>query len=351
MPESAVAEGVGQIQCLYLAVDLQANIDEVAADVRNQGPTILLVCCECQEIANQMERALQKEPVKNDLRGDGGKGKGTAPRLEVDKLQVQYLCWRMRGLILAGRKGIVTNCILESTVHVPGQHPLVMAEFRFSVCVQQMMSLKVALLDMDDQIERHGFEAFTWDEVAKALQTNVVRVVAGEFGDNLVTLLDALRSRITVDECVVEPFTHEDNGSSYLASSAMIITGPVGRFNLIPTRGSGAWPKRTRNRIDGLLPIDNESTWEELRQEFAPHHTKRFIGSGRNESLGWPTIQEVKQKKMGKVLPHTTKMSVFLGSRSSHRTPKAQEARFLAAAARIAQGKEGKGKGRSSFGK
>ena len=340
MPESAVAEGVGQIQCLYLAVDLQANIEEVAADVRNQAPTILLVCCECLDIAKQMVLALEKEPVKNDLRGDGGKGKATAPRLEVDKLQVQYTCWSRRNVIFAGRRGIVTSCLMEATVHMPGQHPLVMAEISLSVCFQQMMSLKLALLDMDDVIDRQGFaDAFTWDEVATALQTYAVRVVAGEFGDNLVTFLEKLRSRIAVDECVVEPFTHEGNGSSYLASSAMIITGPVGRFNLIHTRGSGPWPKRTRNRIDQLLPLDSESTWTELRQEFAPHPTKRFTGSGRNGSRGWPPLQEVKQKKMEKVFPHTTKLSVFLGSRSSHRSAKAQETRFLKTVARLAHGK------------
>ena len=212
--------------------------------------------------------------------------------------------------------------------------------------------MKVALLDMHDPIERDGYPAFTWDDVAKALQTNVVRVVAGEFGDKIFTFLEALRLRITVDECVVEPFTHEVDGTHYLASSAMIIPGPVGRFNLIDTRGSGAWPKRNVNRINELLPVRDEITWGTLRQAFASHQTKRFTGSGHDESLGWPIIQEVKQKTMGKVLPHTTKMSVFLGSSASRRTPKAKSARLQKWVHReAALIQQGKGQTRSSLGK
>jgi hypothetical protein len=275
-----------------------------------------------------MIRALEKDAVNNDIRGDGGKGQGKPPRPDVNKLQVKFSCLFKRGLIFAGRDGIVANIILHETVFMPDQRPLVMAEFSFAVCCQQMMSMKVALLDMNDTIERDGYPAFSWDDVAKALQKNVVRVVAGEFGDKIFAFLEALRLRITVDECVVEPFTHEVDGTHYLASSAMIIPGPVGRFNLIDTRGSGAWPKRNGNRINELLAIGDEITWGKLRQDFAPHQTKRFTGSGHDESLGWPIIQEVKQKKMGKVFPHTAKMSVFLGSSTSRRTPKAKEDRM-----------------------
>ena len=133
MPESAVAEGPGQIQCLYLVLGLQANIAEVAADVTNQGPTILLVCCDSEEMATQMLRALEKDAVNNDIRGDAGKGQGKPPRLDVDKLQVKYSCLYRRGLIFAGRKGIVANITLHQTVFMPEQRPLVMTEFSFAV--------------------------------------------------------------------------------------------------------------------------------------------------------------------------------------------------------------------------
>ena len=45
MASPAVAQGVGNIACLYVYAGKDADIDEAAKDLRNQAPTMLFVCC------------------------------------------------------------------------------------------------------------------------------------------------------------------------------------------------------------------------------------------------------------------------------------------------------------------
>ena len=82
-----MSEGVGNIACVYVYVDKEANIDEVAKDLRNQAPTVLFVCCYDSEAAKCMQTALSKDAV-NKTRGDGGKGKGQQARASKEDFQV-----------------------------------------------------------------------------------------------------------------------------------------------------------------------------------------------------------------------------------------------------------------------
>jgi len=68
-----VAEGFGSVECLYVYVDKEADIDEVAKELRNHAPTVLFVCCCDSEAAKRMQIALSKDAV-NKTRGEGGKG-------------------------------------------------------------------------------------------------------------------------------------------------------------------------------------------------------------------------------------------------------------------------------------
>ena len=57
-------------------------------------------------------------------------------------------------------------------------------------------------------------------------------------------------------------------------------------------------------------------------------NSQSYVGEeGNDASRGWPVFENVKQKEVKTVLPHTRQLFVFLGSNRAHRTPQALEAR------------------------
>ena len=105
-----IAAGSGTIVCLYAFVGKKADIDEVAADLRNIAPTILFVVCHDAPAAVKMKDALETEGVDTALsrgdgesRGDGGgdKGKGKQ-RANRTEFQAQFHVIRQDEIIIAG---------------------------------------------------------------------------------------------------------------------------------------------------------------------------------------------------------------------------------------------------------
>ena len=59
------------MSCVYVRIGAEANIDEVAKDLRNQAPWVLIVCCSDERAAWQMQTALSQPVVHRTTRGDG----------------------------------------------------------------------------------------------------------------------------------------------------------------------------------------------------------------------------------------------------------------------------------------
>ena len=57
---------------IYVYVGAEANVDQVAVDLRNQAPIVLIVCCSDENAAARMETALSEEAVNKQARGFGG---------------------------------------------------------------------------------------------------------------------------------------------------------------------------------------------------------------------------------------------------------------------------------------
>ena len=74
------------MSCVYVCVGAEANIDQVAADLRNQAPTVLIVCCSDGDVAARMQTALSQEAVNRNTRGDGGS------RTNEEDFQVMFSC-------------------------------------------------------------------------------------------------------------------------------------------------------------------------------------------------------------------------------------------------------------------
>ena len=164
--------------------DKEADIDEVAKDLRNQAPTVLFVCCCDSEAAMRMQTALSKDAVNktrgeggkgavNKTRGDGEKGQGQQARASKEEFQVMFKCVILEELIIAGRHSIVKDVEIKQVLRTPGGGPLLIAEVGFSVAIQQMLSLRVAALCVHDQVEAGGGGAQAWGDVAQAFQKQV----------------------------------------------------------------------------------------------------------------------------------------------------------------------------------
>ena len=119
-PESAVAEGFGNIGCIYVYIGKDADIDKVAEDLRNQAPTILFVCCYNSEAATRMQIALSNEPVDKRTRGDGETRKGRQARPSAEDFQVKFLCVVEQELIVAGRSSVVKEIDIKEVMRTLG---------------------------------------------------------------------------------------------------------------------------------------------------------------------------------------------------------------------------------------
>ena len=325
----------GNIACLYVYVDDEANVDEVAVDLRNQAPTILFVCCSDGEVAKSMAIALSKAGVDNKPRGDGGKGKGRGAkaggvanqprgdggkgkgrpgRASKEDFQVMFHCVVQYELIIAGRAGIVKEVEIKDFFDIAAGGPLLIAEVGFAVSVQQMLSLRVALIGLPTM------QVITpWGDFARALERRSARVLVGEFTDQLWPALEHLRKVISVRACAVEPCVRHDD-TYWLASSAMLVLGPVGSIKMLVDDDTGRtkWTPLSETRGCGVqLQEPVEESWKAMKYVL---ESLPFVGTeGEDESQGWPVIASVKQKKAMTVLEHTKKLIVFMGSKDSRR--------------------------------
>ena len=311
-PQSAVAVGIGSMSCVYAYVGAEADIDRVAGDLRNQAPWVLIVCCSDDDAAMQMDTALRREAVEQKTCGDGGS------RKSMEDLQVSFHVVKFKHLIVARRCPVVKELEIKETFDTPGGGVALIAELGLHVMVQGQLSIRIAAFDT--RKIRGGGE---WDEVADSLAHRSVRLVAGEFGDTLLRLLATIRKRMAIKVCAMTLCTDKEDGTTLIQTdgpmealkvtpSAMLVAGPVSRLTMLQSRGSGG---SSETRGGGVNVI-------------ASFNAQSYVGEkGKDASRGWPYIENVKQKEVKTVLPHTRKLLVFLGSNTSHRTQEAREAR------------------------
>ncbi len=300
---------------VYVYVGAEANVGEVAVDLRNQAPTVLIVCCSSGDVTARMQAALSQEAVNKNTRGDGESPK-QKPRKNAEDFQVQFSCIvQFPSLIVAGRRPVVKDVDVKETLSLPGGGSVLIAEVGLHVMVQGQLSIRLAAFANSAPLRGGGV---TFDNVAEAFENRSVRLIAGEFGETLFILLAAIRKRMAVNVCAMRLCSDKEQGAVAqlpsknggpsvdvkIASSAMLLAGPVGRIMLLGTAFCG-------------VSINAASV-----------NTQSFVGEeGKDASHGWPVLGNLKQKEVLKLLPHTQKMLVFIDSNKTHRTPEALQAR------------------------
>ena len=349
--QGEVAAGMGSMQCVYAFVGNEANVDNVAADLRNHAPQILCVVCDDSETALTLEAALTQPAVDRRRRGDGGnqpcggKGKGKE-RASTADYQMKFMCVRCDELIIAGRVGFVKEVNHRQTVTTPGRGTLAIADVDFSVTVQQMLQMKVAVLRVRDVPGRAGVcdacHPSHWREVAHELSRMSVRLIAGEFGGSILQLLTNARSILSARACAFEPaFLDNRRQQGILSSSAMVFLGPVESVTTADKPSLDDWPvmeARYRGATDlsgsGLIrgsgvmiPTPPHDHWPRVRKILLGEGKDAAFDGQNDESYGWPIVQTIKEKKPSTVMPQTSKLCIYMGATQQRRSEEAKKHR------------------------
>ena len=338
---------VGNISAIYTRLDFGADVQAVAADLRNHGATILVVFCNHGATCDAMRFALAQKGKGH--RGDGdGEEPGKAGKSErqarpvANDYQVQYDAVSQSGIIVAGRSGIVQTVTLKDTSE-DATHVLCIAEIELRAHFCQILSFRVAGCSLL-QTRGDGVEPQEWVNIYKhigdRLSKKAVRVLAGEFHDHTGAFLQQMREQVCINMAAWLPYKQEDNTVN-VANSYMFVLGEVRSLQLAFTDHE-RWelhqhdvvPRPTWSYI-GLQDDSRASTpledlsWPalpaELKELFPEKPSGFFVeqhhcGHGEDASKGWPVIPHVNQKKVKHQDEHTEKLCIYLGSHNSRRS-------------------------------
>ena len=346
---------VGNISAIYTRLDPGADVEAVAADLRNHGATILVVFCTDDRLAQSMQFALTQEGKGH--RGDGdGEEPGKAGKSErqarpaPDDYQLQYTFVGHQGFIVAGRSGIVADVTLKETSE-DSTHVICIAEIELRSSFCQILSFRVAGCSLL-QTRGHGVEqrqkwAKIYKQIGDLLSKQAVRVLAGEFHDHTGAFLKQMREQVCINIAAWLPYKQEDNTVN-VSNSYMFVLGKVQSLQLAFTEHERwelhqhdvvprpAWSyiglqdeRRASTPLEDLswpaLPAELKELFPEKPPGFfvEQHH----CGHGEDASKGWPVIPHVNQKKVKHQEEHTEKLSIYLGSSQSRRSEESAAAR------------------------
>ena len=111
--------------------------------------------------------------------GDNG---GKHQRRSAEDFQVGSHCVVVKQLIVVGRDSIVSEVEVNYTMCTPSCGPVLISELGVSVSVRQMVSMMVAVVSLAAPScgRCGGPQGAPWDEVARTVTKEVVRLVAEE---------------------------------------------------------------------------------------------------------------------------------------------------------------------------
>ena len=340
---------VGNISAIYTRLDRGADVEAVAADLRNHGATILVVFCTDDVLAQDMHFALAQ--AGKGHRGDGdGEEPGKAGKSErqarpaPDEYQVQYTFVGHQGFIVAGRSGIVAEVTLREASG-DSTHVICIAEIELRSSFCQILSFRVAGCSLL-QTRGDGVEPQEWVNIYKhigdLLSQKAVRVLAGEFHDHTGAFLKQMREQVCINIAAWLPYKQEDNTVN-VSNSYMFVLGKVQSLQLAFTEHerwelhqhdvvhqscASTWSYINMDDSGASTPLEDLS-WPalpaELKELFPEKPTEFFVeqhhcGHGEDASKGWPVIPHANQKKVKLQDEHTEKLSIYLGSRQSRRS-------------------------------
>ena len=259
---SSKVSQIGSISVVYTRVGPDADVEAVAADLRNHGAIILVVYCTDYASYKNMNFALVKEGKGH--RGDGdreepgeaeaGKRKRQS-RPPPDAYPVQYTAVGHHGFIVAGRRGIDTEVDLKYTSKYTSDdkdHALCIADIQLRSAFCQIMSFRVAGCSLL-QTRGDGVEPDKWvnvyEDIGEQLSRFAVRVLAGEFRDHTGAFLQEMRKQACINIAAWLPYMQE-NDAVCVSSSYMFVLGQVKSLHLAFTDPT-PWERKRNSRGNG----------------------------------------------------------------------------------------------------
>ena len=305
------------VACVYVHVGDEADVDAVAVDIRDHGPTVLLVTCATSEAATTLIARL-KEPAPTTIRGGGDKQKN-----------VGYVTASYENLIVAGRSGYVKS-VEAKQMEPAAVWNYIVAELKFSVHFCQMMQLSVAVAAPTPECVSQSTIQPDPEDVLSALEKSIasenVRLVAGQFIGQLDMILGHMRREVDVNVAAWTPFRDvpvevkpavagESRRTRYGSDPGYIfVVGPVQKNTpwrpgdlAVPVR----WvPPRRKQMWSTTFPTD---TWGNLMNKYVPW---KPVVTGCETTRGWTPMPSMKQKPMKVQLHDTYKLSVYSTGKS-----------------------------------
>ena len=127
---------------MHLDIQEAADISTVAADVRNQGASVLLATCADSNQASTLQEALQKPGFGTPTRGDGEKGRSTP-----EEYQEEYIASHDGPVVIAGRKSMVKTISSVQGIEAALEGVrLFIVQLDFIVSVDDVLHMRVAAI-------------------------------------------------------------------------------------------------------------------------------------------------------------------------------------------------------------
>ena len=144
--------------------------------------------------------------VGNGVEWEACEGGSRRIRKSAEDFQARFKCVAFQELIVAGRQPVVKEVIIKEALVTLGGGALLIAELGLHAMVQGQLYIRLVAFG-----KSQPKPGASWDKVAEALVQRSVRLMAGEFGDTLLPLLETIRERMTIKVCAMRLCTGKED--------------------------------------------------------------------------------------------------------------------------------------------
>ena len=277
---------IGSMMVVYIAVGAEANLLDVAVDVRKHGPTIAMIVCashlDAETLKTHLENARTQPSEEEDTRGGGDKGEN------------QYTCAHTDSHVIAGRLGVVASVELRYQEALNAVDSVAVAEVTLNVQVCGQLLFRVASLEVDS-LGSGGEDnsavvetSRSFEKLRQLFNRYLVRIVAGEFGAKVGHFLRIMRETMATEVVAVSRYrVTGDDLVDCITGSFIFVMGPFMKKTIL----EDIKEKGPKDHGPGLFVVSDlglppgalESSSEPTR-------------GGGAWTRGWSCLRQVKQK-------------------------------------------------------
>lgn len=315
--------GVGNLACVYAYVGPDADVKDVAKDLRRHGPTILMLCCANEQKASSVREQLEL-PAQSAVAEPKTRPAAQQSKKADSRPEVQYRCVQFDKLVVGGRVGIVAQVSVKEELFLKftcdPEFPVFVVEVEFNVNICELNSLRVAVA-AEPELTNEDY----LPKLVGLLESSRARLLGCVSDRTVVDLATALRTKLTANVAAWQPYraTQGNRLREEVLRHYIFVIGPVSSLQ-ISNRSRDSLDCFTRGNEAGLLVPkqldlpDSTDPWKSLL-DFVSTDNGLVVAYPR-KGFAWPVLPRVHQKTPQYIAAHTVKLQVFCGGRESRRT-------------------------------